>query len=72
MPLQVVTAGWNTDALYETWAGDSLVECNRVLRRLVLDGFLWEELVVTRDGAAACAYVKPGNMAAKALLENIV
>ena len=51
--------GWDRDSLYGKGSHHSAPEANRIIRMLILEGFLWEEIVVNKD-CGACAYVKPG------------
>ena len=56
---KVMSCGWDKDPLYGKGSQHSVPEANRILRMLILEGFLWEEIVVNKD-CGACAYVKPG------------
>ncbi len=56
---KVMTCGWDKDNLYGKGSHHSAPEANRIIRMLILEGFLWEEIVVNKD-CGACAYVKPG------------
>ena len=56
---KIVSCGWDKDALYGKGSQHSALEANRIIKKLILEGFLWEELVVNKD-CGACAYVKPG------------
>ena len=63
---KVLACQWMTDALYNNAAkgARSIQDCHRIIRQLILRGYLKEDLVVSKDGMAV-GYVKPG---AKALL----
>ena len=56
---KIVNSGWDKDGLYGKGTQHTALEANRIMKKLILDGYLWEELVVTKD-CGACAYVKPG------------
>ena len=58
--------GWKTDPLYGTGKGQTVLEANRILKKLVLDGLLWEELIVTKEGGAT-GYLRPGPKARELL-----
>ncbi|TRY63016.1 hypothetical protein TCAL_00799 [Tigriopus californicus] len=59
---KVLGCQWDSDPIYKAGAQFNLQDCNRIVRRLVLENYLWEELVISRDGMAS-AYVKKGNKA---------
>lgn len=59
---KVLSCQWDSDPMYKAGAQFNLQDCNRIVRRLVLENYLWEELVISRDGMAS-AYVKKGNKA---------
>ena len=60
--------GWKSDKLYGTGKAHNVLEANRMIKKLVTEGMLWEELVVSREGGAS-AYLKPGPKA-RDLLED--
>ncbi len=47
---KVLSSEWNKDALYNSAGALSAQDTNRLVRHLVLQRFLREELVVNRDG----------------------
>ena len=51
--------GWKSDKLYGTGKAHNVLEANRMIKKLVMEGMLWEELVVSREGGAS-AYLRPG------------
>ena len=63
---KVVSSGWDKDPLYGKATHLAALEANRIIRKLILEGFLWEELVVNKD-CGASAYLKLGPKAAKLL-----
>ena len=63
---KVVSSGWTTDHLYGQASHLTALEANRIIKKLILENFLWEELVVNKD-CGASAYVKPGPKARKLL-----
>jgi len=63
---KVVNSGWDTDPLYGKASHLTALEANRIVKKLILEGFLWEELVVNKD-CGASAYVKMGPKAQKLL-----
>lgn len=56
---KVISCGWDKDALYGKGSQHTSSEANRMIRMLIVEGYLWEEIVVNKD-CGACAYVKPG------------
>uniref|UniRef100_A0A0K2SVZ2 RecQ-like DNA helicase BLM n=1 Tax=Lepeophtheirus salmonis TaxID=72036 RepID=A0A0K2SVZ2_LEPSM len=56
---KVLNSQWDTDPAYNTAKQMGLSDCNRIVRKLVLEGYLWEDLVVSKEGVAM-AYVKIG------------
>jgi len=56
---KIIKSGWDKDPLYGKGSSHSVIEANRMLRKLILEGYLWEELVVNKE-CGASAYVKPG------------
>eukprot|EP00096_Caligus_rogercresseyi_P008925 TRINITY_DN2925_c0_g1_i1.p1 TRINITY_DN2925_c0_g1~~TRINITY_DN2925_c0_g1_i1.p1 ORF type:complete len:454 (-),score=102.15 TRINITY_DN2925_c0_g1_i1:268-1629(-) len=56
---KVLGSKWDSDPAYGTLNHVSLPDCNRIIRKLVLEGFLWEDLVVSKEGVAM-AYVRRG------------
>ena len=68
---KIVTTGWNSDPLYGKASHLKALEANRIIKMLILEGFLWEELVVNKD-CGASAYVKLGPRAQKLLSGKIV
>ena len=54
--VKVMSCGWDRDNLYGKGSHLSAPEANRIIRMLILEGFLWEEIVVNKD-CGACAYV---------------
>ena len=63
---RVLNVGWNNDPLYGKGAHMTAVEANRIIKKLILEGYLWEELFVNKD-CGASAYVKLGPKAKKLL-----
>ena len=61
---KVVSTGWDSDPLYGKATHLTALEANRILKKLILEGFLWEELVVNKD-CGASAYLKLGPKAPK-------
>ena len=61
---KVVSSGWDSDPLYGKATHLTALEANRILKKLILEGFLWEELVVNKD-CGASAYLKLGPKAPK-------
>ena len=56
---KVVSTGWTSDPLYGKGSHLSALEANRIIKMLILERYLWEELVVNKD-CGASAYVKIG------------
>ncbi len=56
---RVVSSEWNKDPVYNSAGHLSAQDSNRIVRQMVLDRFLQEELVVNREGMAS-AYLRPG------------
>ena len=59
---KVLACQWDTDPLYNDAASKGqrgTQDCHRIIRQLVLRGYLREDLVVSKDGMAV-GYVKPG------------
>ena len=59
---KVLACQWDTDPLYNDAASKGQrgnQDCHRIIRQLVLRGYLREDLVVSKDGMAV-GYVKPG------------
>ena len=56
---KVVSTGWTSDPLYGKGSYLSALEANRIIKMLILERYLWEELVVNKD-CGASAYVKIG------------
>ena len=63
---KIINSGWNKDPLYGKGSSHSVSEANRMLKKLILEGYLWEELVVNKD-CGASAYVKLGAKASDLL-----
>ena len=57
--VKVMSCGWDRDNLYGKGSHLSAPEANSIIRMLILEGYLWEEIVVNKD-YSACAYVKLG------------
>ena len=55
---KIIQSGWNEDPLYGKGRSHSVMEANRMIRKLIMEGFLWNELVV--NNFRAWAYVRPG------------
>ena len=51
--------GWKSDKLYGTGKAHNVLEANRIIKKLVMEGMLWEDLVVSKEGGA-CAYLRSG------------
>ena len=56
---KVIESEWNSDPLYNSAGRFNATDCGRILKKLVIEGFLWEDMVVSKDGMAM-AYVKLG------------
>ena len=56
---KVMSCGWDRDNLYGKGSHLSAPEANSIIRMLILEGYLWEEIVVNKD-YSACAYDKLG------------
>ncbi len=65
---KVLTSEWNKDPVYNSASRFSVQDANRIVRQLVLQRYLREELVVNREGMAS-AYVKQG-LEARSLLNG--
>ena len=63
---KVVSTGWDNDPLYGKATHLTALDANRIIKKLILEGFLWEELVVNKD-CGASAYLKLGPKATKLL-----
>ena len=63
---KVVSTGWNSDPLYGKATHLTALEANRIIKKLILEGFIWEELVVNKD-CGASAYLKLGPKANRLL-----
>jgi len=63
---KIINSGWDKDPLYGKGSSHSVIEANRMLRKLILEGYLWEELVVNKE-CGASAYVKLGTKAGELL-----
>ena len=61
-----MSTGWDSDPLYGKATHLTALEANRIIKKLILEGFLWEELVVNKD-CGASAYLKLGPKATKLL-----
>jgi len=59
---KIINSGWDKDPLYGKGSSHTVIEANRMLRKLILEGYLWEELVVNKE-CGASAYVKVGTKA---------
>ena len=53
---KIISSGWDKDSFYGKGSQHTSLEANRIIKKLILEGYLWEELVVTKD-CGACAYV---------------
>ena len=62
---------YNTDPLYGKGSKYSCNEANRIIMRLVLDGFLWEELKIKGNGNGASAYLRLGPKARDLFAGNV-
>jgi len=56
---KVTTSNWNSDPFYGSGKGYSPTDLSRIIRKLVMDKYLWEELAVSTEGVVS-AYIKPG------------
>lgn len=56
---KVKDSKWDTDPAYASGKAYSPSDLSRIIRKLVLDKYLWEELAVSTEGVVS-AYVKPG------------
>jgi len=65
---KVITSKWDSDPLYGKGTDYSALEANRIIRVMVIEGYLWENLVVTKDNIAN-AYLSLGQKA-QALLQG--
>ena len=63
---RMITSGLDKDPLHGKGAHMTAVEANRIIKKLILEGYLWEELFVNKD-CGASAYVKLGPKAKKLL-----
>ena len=63
---KVVQCQWDSDPLYGKATHLTALEANRIIKKLILEGFLWEELVVNKD-CGASAYLKLGPKSTKLL-----
>ena len=61
-----MSTGWDSDPLYGKATHLTALEANRILKKLIMEGFLWEELVINKD-CGASAYLKLGPKANKLL-----
>ena len=52
--VKVMSCGWDRDNLYGKGSHLSAPEANSIIRMLILEGYLWEEIVVNKD-YSACA-----------------
>jgi bloom syndrome protein len=59
---KVKTSLWDSDPLYKTAGQRTSHECHRIVRKMILQCYLKEELIVARDGIVL-AYVKEGQRA---------
>jgi len=57
---KVVSCKWDNDLIYGKGKSYSTMEANRILKLLVIEGYLWENMIISRDGVAT-AYLVPGN-----------
>ena len=55
----MLDCGWNQDPLYGSAGRYNQNDCYRIVKKLILEGYLWEELIVSKEGMAM-AYVKKG------------
>ena len=67
---KIVTTGWNSDPLYGKASHLKALEANRIIKMLILEQYLWEELVVNKD-CGASAYVRIGPKGTKLLSGNL-
>ena len=67
---KVLSTGWNSDPLYGKASHLSALEANRIIKMLILEQYLWEELVVNKD-CGASAYVRIGPKGTKLLSGNL-
>ena len=63
---KVISSQWDTDPIYGKGSGYNALDANRILRLLILEGYLWESMVITRDKMAS-AYLSAGSKAADLL-----
>lgn len=56
---KVLSCEWNKDPLYNSAEKLASEDCNRIVRMLVMQKVLYENLQINREGMAS-AYVKPG------------
>ena len=56
---KVKGAQWDTDPIYGKGSCYTALEANRIIRLLVIDGYLWENMVITKDQMAS-AYLGLG------------
>ncbi len=56
---RIIQSNWDKDPAYNTGQSHSNSELNRIIRKLILEKFLWEDLVVSAEGMTS-AYVKKG------------
>ena len=64
------TCEWKSDELYGTGKVHNVLEANRMIRKLLMEGMLWEELVASRDWGAS-AYLRPGPKAQELLEDRL-
>jgi len=56
---KVKDSKWDTDQGYKIGSSFSSTDLSRIIRKLVLEKYLWEDLAVSNEGVVS-AYVKPG------------
>jgi hypothetical protein len=67
---KVLGSQWDKDPMYNIAGQYTAQDCARIVHKLVLENFLWEELVVSRDGMAS-AYVRRGPRAQQLLAGEV-
>lgn len=68
---RILSSGWDQDPGYKCGLAFSASDLSRIIRKLVLEKYLWEELAISQEGVVS-AYVKPGPKAPRIKTDKIV
>ncbi len=67
---KILGSNWDKDPGYKCGISFSASDLTRIIRKLVLEKYLWEELAISQEGVVS-AYVKPGPKAPRIKTDKI-